>query len=116
MPVQTKNPLTITVLMRVSGLTLSELRAFLQRYWLPWERFRMLPVEKACGWCWQWDRRFDLANHLVNVPEAMDEARVALRVKRHLRPKEEDDFGIVTPATGLITGSPVEVRISSASM
>jgi putative ABC transport system permease protein len=34
-----------------------------------------------------------------DVTAAMDEARVALRVKRHLRPKEDDDFGIVTSDT-----------------
>lgn len=34
-----------------------------------------------------------------DVTEAMDEARVALRVKRHLRPKEEDNFGIVSSET-----------------
>jgi putative ABC transport system permease protein len=33
------------------------------------------------------------------LPEAMDEARVALRVKRHLRPKDEDNFGMYTSDT-----------------
>jgi putative ABC transport system permease protein len=33
------------------------------------------------------------------VETAMDEARVALRVKRHLRPREEDDFGFFTSDT-----------------
>ncbi|MCK7543982.1 WS/DGAT domain-containing protein [Marinobacter bryozoorum] len=84
-----QNPLTITVLMRVSGLTLSELRAFIQRYWLPWERFRMRPVQRSCGWCWEWDRKFDLANHLFQVPEAMDEVRlqqwVSARLNQPLR-------------------------------
>lgn len=84
-----QNPLTITVLMRVEGLTFSELTAFLQRYWLSWERFRMIPVERSCGWCWEWDRHFDLVNHLVQVPEAMDEARlqqwVSARLNQPLR-------------------------------
>lgn len=84
-----QNPLTITVLMRVEGLTFTELTAFLQRYWLTWERFRMMPVEKACGWCWERDRHFDLVNHLVQVPEAMDEARlqewVSARLNQPLR-------------------------------
>ena len=31
-----------------------------------------------------------------NVEAAMDEARVALRVQRHLRPRDEDNFGFVT--------------------
>jgi putative ABC transport system permease protein len=33
------------------------------------------------------------------LAEAMDEARVALRVKRHLRPREDDDFGMYTSDT-----------------
>jgi putative ABC transport system permease protein len=33
------------------------------------------------------------------LPEAMDEARIALRVKRHLGAKEDDDFGIFTSDT-----------------
>jgi putative ABC transport system permease protein len=33
------------------------------------------------------------------LPEAMDEARVALRVKRHLRPKADDNFGMYTSDT-----------------
>ena len=33
------------------------------------------------------------------LPAAMDEARVALRVKRHLRPSEDDDFGMYTSDT-----------------
>jgi putative ABC transport system permease protein len=31
-----------------------------------------------------------------NVEAAMDEARIALRVQRHLRPRDEDNFGFVT--------------------
>ena len=33
------------------------------------------------------------------LTEAMDEARVALRVKRHLRPRDDDDFGMYTSDT-----------------
>ena len=33
------------------------------------------------------------------LPETMDEARVALRIKRHLRAREEDNFGMVTSDT-----------------
>jgi putative ABC transport system permease protein len=33
------------------------------------------------------------------LPETMDEARVALRIKRHLGAKEEDNFGMVTSDT-----------------
>ncbi len=31
-----------------------------------------------------------------DMQSAMDDARIALRVKRHLRPRQEDDFGFVT--------------------
>ena len=33
------------------------------------------------------------------LQEAMDEARTALRIKRHLRPKDPDNFGLVTSDT-----------------
>jgi putative ABC transport system permease protein len=33
------------------------------------------------------------------LEQAMDEARVALRVQRHLRPRDEDDFGMYTSDT-----------------
>jgi putative ABC transport system permease protein len=33
------------------------------------------------------------------LSDAMDEARVALRVKRHLRPRDEDNFGMYTSDT-----------------
>lgn len=33
------------------------------------------------------------------LEEAMDEARIALRVQRHLRPKDDDDFGMYTSDT-----------------
>ena len=33
------------------------------------------------------------------LPEAMDDARVALRIKRHLRPNEDDNFGMLTSDT-----------------
>jgi putative ABC transport system permease protein len=33
------------------------------------------------------------------LAQAMDEARVALRVKRHLRPRDDDDFGMYTSDT-----------------
>jgi putative ABC transport system permease protein len=36
------------------------------------------------------------ASHPDLVETAMEDARVALRVKRHLRPKEDDNFGFVT--------------------
>lgn len=79
-----QNPLTITVLMRVSDLTSAELRVFLQRYWLAWDRFLMMPVERSCGWCWEKDRDFDLARHLVTVNESMSAQRLQRWVSARL--------------------------------
>ena len=100
-----QNPLTITVLMRVPGLTQSGLRACLQRYWLPWERFRMRPVQRRCGWGWERDRRFDLANHLFHVPEPMGKARlqewVSARLNQPLgRDRPRWGFWLVPNAEG----------------
>ncbi|MCK7550331.1 wax ester/triacylglycerol synthase family O-acyltransferase [Marinobacter goseongensis] len=64
-----ENPMTITVMMRVEGLTESRLRAFLDIYWLAWARFRYLPVRRAPGWWWQEDTVFDLRHHLKVAPE-----------------------------------------------
>jgi len=47
-------------------------------------------------------RSFEITVKPINpslVPEAMEEARVALRTSRKLRPRDKDNFGIVTPAT-----------------
>jgi putative ABC transport system permease protein len=33
------------------------------------------------------------------LPDAMDDARVALRIKRHLKPNEDDNFGMLTSDT-----------------
>jgi putative ABC transport system permease protein len=38
-------------------------------------------------------------NDPSNLPAAMDEARVALRMKRHLRPNQNDNFGMYTSDT-----------------
>ncbi len=67
------NPMTITVLMRVEGLTAERLQAFLETYWLAWERFRCLPVHKTTGWWWEADPTFSLRHHVQVSPEAMDE-------------------------------------------
>jgi putative ABC transport system permease protein len=47
-------------------------------------------------------RSLELTVKAINpdeVPRAIDEARVALRIKRHLRPRQEDNFGFVTSDT-----------------
>lgn len=37
------------------------------------------------------------ARHVADVEQAMDEARIVLRARHHLRYSDEDDFGIVSP-------------------
>ncbi|MEO9524319.1 MULTISPECIES: WS/DGAT domain-containing protein [Marinobacter] len=59
-----ENPMTITVMLRVDGLTAPRLREFLQVYWLAWERFRFMPVQRSPGWWWEQDPVFDLKHHL----------------------------------------------------
>ncbi|SOB77835.1 acyltransferase, WS/DGAT/MGAT [Marinobacter sp. LV10R510-11A] len=59
-----RNPMTITVMMRVDGLTAPRLREFLRVYWMAWERFRYMPVKRAPGWQWEPDPVFDLRHHL----------------------------------------------------
>ena len=34
-----ENPMTITIMLRVDGLTPTRFREFLEVYWLAWERF-----------------------------------------------------------------------------
>lgn len=66
------NPMTITVMMRVEGLTENRLQEFIERYWLAWERFRLLPVRKGPAWHWQADPLFALRHHLAVVPHSLD--------------------------------------------
>ncbi|MFC6683900.1 wax ester/triacylglycerol synthase domain-containing protein [Marinobacter koreensis] len=58
------NPMTITVMLRVEGLTAPRLRAFLKDYWVAWERFLHRPVERMPGWWWERDPGFDVRHHL----------------------------------------------------
>lgn len=58
------NPMTITVMLRVEGLTAPRLRAFLKDYWVEWERFLHRPVERMPGWWWERDPGFDVRHHL----------------------------------------------------
>lgn len=59
-----RNPMTITVMMRVDGLTAPGLREFLRVYWMAWERFRYMPEERTPGWQWVPDPTFDPRHHL----------------------------------------------------
>ncbi|WP_250831491.1 WS/DGAT domain-containing protein [Marinobacter sediminum] len=59
-----ENPMTITVMLRVDGLTAPRFREFLRVYWMAWERFRCMPVKRAPAWWWEPDPVFDLKHHL----------------------------------------------------
>jgi len=59
-----ENPLVITVLLRVQGLTPARLREFLHVYWGAWERFRFRPEPYAGYWRWQKSADFDVRQHL----------------------------------------------------
>lgn len=70
------NPMTITVMMRVEGLTPERLEAFLRDYWLSWDRFCFYPEHRATGWWWQRDTAFSLAHHLRVVHDAFTESQL----------------------------------------
>lgn len=67
-----ENPMTITVMLRVEGLTETRLLEFLRIYWLAWERFRYMPVRRAPGWWWEEDPVFSLHHHLQVVGGELD--------------------------------------------
>ncbi|WP_084694234.1 WS/DGAT domain-containing protein [Marinobacter daepoensis] len=58
------NPMTITIMLRVDGLTPGRFREFLEVYWLAWERFRCRPVWRAPAWYWEKDPTFAPPKHL----------------------------------------------------
>ncbi|NMT62326.1 WS/DGAT domain-containing protein [Marinobacter orientalis] len=68
-----QNPMTITVMLRVEGLTGARLLEFLRIYWLAWERFRFLPVRRTPGWWWEEDPVFSLHHHLEVVRGEFDQ-------------------------------------------
>jgi len=76
--------MTITVMLRVDGLTASRLRDFLSVYWLAWERFRYLPVHRAPGWWWQEDTVFDLRHHLKVSNDAFSRSELQQWVSARL--------------------------------
>lgn len=59
-----ENPMTITVMLRVDGLTAERFREFLRVYWMAWARFRYFPAQRPPGWWWQADPSFDVRHHL----------------------------------------------------
>ena len=67
-----ENPMTITVMLRVEGLTEARLLEFLRIYWLAWERFRYMPVRRAPGWWWEKDPVFSLHRRLQVVGGELD--------------------------------------------
>lgn len=86
-----RNPLTITVLMRVEGLTWPVFRDFVATYWMAWERFRYRPLELPGGWCWDRNGAFDLDQHLTCLDEALTpaglQAWVSARLNQPLTPE-----------------------------
>nr|WP_228259008.1 WS/DGAT domain-containing protein [Marinobacter sp. JH2] len=73
---QPDNPMTITVMLRVEGLTAARFREFLSVYWVAWERFRYRPVWRAPAWYWQEDPTFNPARHLDIVQDRFDPAQL----------------------------------------
>ncbi|GGC62593.1 WS/DGAT domain-containing protein [Marinobacter halophilus] len=71
-----ENPMTITIMLRVDGLTAGRLREFLSVYWVAWERFLCRPVWKAPAWYWQKDPTFSVAHHLDVVIDRFDQAQL----------------------------------------
>ena len=70
--------MTISVMLRVDGLTAPRFREFLRIYWMAWERFRYRPVKRTPAWWWEPDPTFDVRHHLDVVvdrftPEALQE-------------------------------------------
>lgn len=57
------NPMTITVMMRVEGLTEARFRQFLESHWLSCARFRRMPVHHGAAWWWEDDPVFSLHHH-----------------------------------------------------
>ena len=55
--------MTITVMLRVDGLTAPRFREFLRVYWMAWERFRYMPVKRSPAWWWEQDPTFDVSHH-----------------------------------------------------
>ncbi len=70
------NPMTITVLLRVDGLTAPVFKHFLENHWLRVARFRCMPVRKGGFWTWEEDELFRLRHHLRVEPEVLDEAQL----------------------------------------
>jgi len=81
---QPNNPMTITVLMRVEALTTERLTDFLEIYWMAWQRFRFMPVQRFPGWWWEPDPTFALRHHIETVPDALDETQLQAWVSARL--------------------------------
>ncbi|WP_342713593.1 WS/DGAT domain-containing protein [Marinobacter zhejiangensis] len=108
-----ENPMTITVMMRVDDLTPGRLRDFLEHYWLAWERFRFMPVQRPPGWWWEPDPTFTLDHHLEIVPGAFSESALRQWVSARLNHPLPDyrprwKFWLVPDADG---GSALLLRI-----
>jgi diacylglycerol O-acyltransferase / wax synthase len=107
------NPMTITVMLRVEGLTEARFREFLKVYWMAWERFRYMPVRRATGWWWEEDPVFSLNHHLAVVHGRFDESALQSWVSARLNQPLPDyrplwKFWLVPDAEG---GSALLLRV-----
>lgn len=66
-----ENPLVITVLMRVEGLTDEKLLGLLHSHWLSEFRLDQRPVQRAGTWWWEPVEDFSPAAHLESISETL---------------------------------------------
>ncbi|WP_372966410.1 WS/DGAT domain-containing protein [Marinobacter sp.] len=78
------NPMTITIMLRVDGLTADRFRGFLRVYWASWERFRYRPVWRAPAWYWLADSTFNETRHLDVVLDRFDQKQLQEWVSERL--------------------------------
>lgn len=84
------NPLTITVMMRVDGLTPHRLEQFLRDYWLSWDRLRFYPERRTTGWWWRRDEVFSLRHHLSVVDEPFSKLQLEEWVSARMNEPQPD--------------------------
>lgn len=78
------NPMTITVLLRVEGLTASVFKRFLENHWLSISRFRAMPVRRGTIWRWEEDPVFRVRHHLKVSSDAPDEEQLQQWISQRL--------------------------------
>lgn len=79
-----ENPVTITIMLRVDGLTPRRFRKFMEVYWLAWERFRFRPIWRAPAWYWEKDLGFSAPQHLDVALDRFDQEQLQAWVSERL--------------------------------